>query len=156
MVCQILLKNKFSQIKFLWSSSQPCIASVMCLKLRGRKFSWTYSDPQNFSTSKILGYTVTHFECVVIVYITIRIILETLWYMNMKWLCQVYYGFQTCRNLVWFKHDTSHDTLQILLCWKCIASIRIILSIFLNDDGTGWWRLACIQLDQLDTCKPSS
>ena len=58
---QILLKNQFSRIIFLWSSFQPCLASVMNLKFHRRKVSWLCSDPQNpqkFSTSKILGYRV--------------------------------------------------------------------------------------------------
>ena len=56
--CQILLKNKFSWIKFLQSSFQPCLASVMNLKFHERKLLRLFSDPQNpriFSTSKLYG-----------------------------------------------------------------------------------------------------
>ena len=54
--CRIRLKNKF-----LWSSFQLRLASVMNLKFRGRKISQPFSDPRNqrkFCPSKILGYTV--------------------------------------------------------------------------------------------------
>ena len=50
-----------SRIKFSWSSFQPHIVAGMNLKFHGRNFSQPCSDPQNpreFSTSKILGYTV--------------------------------------------------------------------------------------------------
>ena len=45
--CQILLKNKFSQITFSWSSFQSHLASVMNLKFHERKISQPFSDPRN-------------------------------------------------------------------------------------------------------------
>ena len=46
-------QNKFSRLSF-----QPHLASVMNVEFRGRKFSWPCSGLRNFSTLKLLGYTV--------------------------------------------------------------------------------------------------
>ena len=46
--CQILLKNKFLQELFSWSSFQSCLVSIMNLKFHWRKFLWPCFNLENF------------------------------------------------------------------------------------------------------------
>ena len=84
---QIQLKHKFSWIKFLWSSFQPCLACILNFKFCRGKFLQPFSDLQNrrnFSALNIFSYTV---------FLLHSVIIETI-------QAIVMYALLTCKGIV--------------------------------------------------------